>query len=124
MPATVAERPRPMTARERLTRALAEYGVTAHVDDDAGNSWLVVNMHGDTFPGVGTPQLVAYVYDDHEDWVFVNEPMEHCAGTWRVHFNDGTNEELEFRGTSSDPATETTECAAFIADRLRAPTAS
>ncbi|WP_327345942.1 hypothetical protein [Streptomyces europaeiscabiei] len=121
-PITAHEAAQPPTARQRMTLALTERGITVHTDNDAGNSWLLVNMEGDTFPGVGTPQLVAYVYEAREDWVFVDAPMERWAGTWRVHYNDGTTEHALFTGTSkADAATETAECAAFIAGCLAAP---
>ncbi|MCX5182579.1 hypothetical protein [Streptomyces sp. NBC_00268] len=114
---------RPATARVRMTRALAEYGITAHHDDDAGNSWLLVNVDTtrDTFPGEETPHLVVYVYDAHEDWVFVDAPLEQSSGTWQVRFHTGGVEYVLHRSGSSDPATETAETAAFIAEHLTAP---
>ncbi|MEU6462193.1 hypothetical protein [Streptomyces sp. NPDC046976] len=116
---------RPATAHARMTRALAEYGITAHLDKDAGNSWLVISMGGHALPTPGVPHLVAYVYEEHEDWVFVDAPMEHWAGTWQVAFNDGKRETVEHCGKSTrDPGAETVAAAAFIADRLTAPTAA
>ncbi|MGW2610136.1 hypothetical protein ACWC4A_38040 [Streptomyces mirabilis] len=71
----------PATARERMIHALTEYGITAHVDRDAGNSWLLVNADGDSFPDTGTPMLIVFVYDTREASAFVDQPMEHRAGT-------------------------------------------
>jgi hypothetical protein len=105
------------TARERMTAALAEYGITAHRDEDAGNSWLVIPVTGSDFPGVGTPQLVAFVYEAHEDWVFVDAPMEHWAGTWQIRFNNGAAEAVIHRcDPNADPASATAAAAKFVAD--------
>lgn len=104
------------TARERMTAALAEYGITAHHDEDAGNSLLVIPVTGSDFPGVGTPHMVAYVYEAHEDWVFVDEPMEHWAGTWQIRFNNGTAEVVINRcDPNTDPSSATAAAAKFIA---------
>ncbi|MET8189003.1 hypothetical protein ABZV15_25020 [Streptomyces sp. NPDC005246] len=73
-----------ITAAQRMRRAVAEWGVIAHTDTDAGNSWLLVNLSGAAFPGLGTPHLVAYLYEAHEAWAFVDAPMEHWAGTCRA----------------------------------------
>lgn len=109
--------PPPSTARERMTTALAEYGITAHLDKDAGNSWLVIPLTGDDFPGVGTPQLVAFIYEAHEDWVFVDAPMEHWAGTWEIRFNNGAAEAVIHRcDPNADPASATAAAAKFVAD--------
>ncbi|MFF0629755.1 hypothetical protein [Streptomyces sp. NPDC004296] len=100
------------TARERMTAALAEYGITAHHDD----SWLVIPVPGSDFPGVGTPQLVAYIYEAHEDWVFVDAPMEHWAGTWQIRFNNGAAEVVVHRcDADADPASATAAAAKFVA---------
>ncbi|GGR54375.1 hypothetical protein [Streptomyces griseomycini] len=114
----------PGSAGQQMADALAEWGVTVHHDDDAGNSWLLVNLDGDDFPGVGTPHLVAYVYDWEEDALFVDEPLEGRAATWRVNFNNGRAEAPVFTGKRTDPATDTAQCAAFIADYLTAPPAA
>lgn len=114
---------RPATARERMIHALTEYGITAHVDRDAGNSWLLVNADGDSFPDAGTPMLIVFVYDAREASAFVDQPMEHRAGTWRVTFHDGARERDVFYGPHSDPATATEQCAKFIAEYLAAPRA-
>jgi hypothetical protein len=114
------------TAGQQMTRALAELGVIAHADDDAGNSWLAINPAGDDFPDADAAQLIVYLYDSREDWVFVNQSMERCAGTWRVAFDDGKREQVVFHGRTSaesTPATETAECVAFIADLLTKPSA-
>jgi hypothetical protein len=105
------------TARERMTAALAEHGITAHCDDDAGNSWLVIPVTGSDFPGVGTPHLVAYIYEAHEDWVFVDAPMEHWAGGWQIRFNNGAVEVVIHRSeTTATPASATAVAAKLIAD--------
>ncbi|MFD5856129.1 hypothetical protein [Streptomyces chartreusis] len=104
------------TARERMTAALVEHGITAHRDEDVGNSWLVIPVTGSDFPGVGTPQLVAYVYEAHEDRVFVDEPMEHWAGTWQIRFDNGTAEVVVHRcDAAADPASATAAAAKFVA---------
>ncbi|MFJ4084975.1 hypothetical protein ACIP2Z_39280 [Streptomyces iakyrus] len=105
------------TARERMTAALAEHGITAHRDEDAGNSWLVIPVTGSDFPGGGTPQLVAFIYEAHEDWVFVDEPMEHWAGTWQIRFNNGAAEAVIHQcDPNADPASATAAAAKFVAD--------
>jgi hypothetical protein len=99
-----------------MTAALAEYGITAHLDKDAGNSWLVIPVTGSNFPGVGTPHLVAYVYEEREDWVFVDAPMEHWAGTWQIRFNYAAVEVVIHRcDANADPATATAAAAKFVA---------
>ncbi|MFK0279465.1 hypothetical protein ACIQVL_03190 [Streptomyces sp. NPDC090499] len=106
----------PPTARERMTAALDEYGITAHVDKDAGNSWLAIPVTGSDFPGVGTPHLIAYVYEAREDWVFVDNPMEHWAGGWEVRFNYGSVEVVIHRSdAAADPASATATAAKLIA---------
>lgn len=114
----------PGSAGQQMVDALAELGVTVHYDEDAGNSWLLINPDAsDVFPGVGMPCLVVYVYDLHEDWLFVNAPMERRAA-WRVSFDDGTREQVVFCGRSSmtsTPAAGTAACVDFIADYLTAP---
>lgn len=106
-----------LTAGQRLTAALADQGVTVHTDEDAGNSWLVIALDQTTpdFPGVGTPHLVAYVYEEHEDTVCVDLPLEQQAGPWHVRFNNGRAEIPVFIGTKKgNVAAETAECAASI----------
>ncbi|MFE7072636.1 hypothetical protein ACFU96_21395 [Streptomyces sp. NPDC057620] len=105
------------TAGQQMTRTLATSGITAHTDADAGNSWLAINLGGADFPGVGVPQLVAYLYDTREDWLFVKEPVGSFPGTWRVAYDDGTRSRILFYGSASAmkaTATETAECVAFI----------
>ncbi|GAA5070495.1 hypothetical protein [Streptomyces similanensis] len=113
------------TAGLALSEALAEYGVTAHRDGDAGDSWLLVNTDAsNTHPGVGMPQLVAFVYDFLSgDSLSVDAPAEHYAGRWRVSYSSGTREDVVFYGKASGPA-GTAECAAFIADRVSGPVAA
>lgn len=108
--------PQPPTARERMTAALAEHGITAHHDKDAGNSWLVIPVTGSDFPGVGTPHMVAYVYEAHEDWAFVDAPMEHRAGGWQIRFHNGQVEVVIHRcDAGADPASATAAAAKFVA---------
>ncbi|MET8291498.1 hypothetical protein ABZV80_40950 [Streptomyces sp. NPDC005132] len=107
--------PRPASARERMAQALTRYGITAHADRDAGNSWLQVNIRGHDFPDAGAPVLTAYVYDLRDDTTFVDQPMEHRPGTWRVTFATDGRERNVFYGQRADPQTATAQCAAFIA---------
>ncbi|MFF2386982.1 hypothetical protein [Streptomyces sp. NPDC058108] len=107
--------PRPASARKRMTQALTRYDITAHADRDAGNSWLQVNIHGHGLPDAGAPVLTAYVYDFRDDTTFVDQPMEHRPGTWRVTVATGGQERIVFYGQRSDPQTATAQCAAFIA---------
>ncbi|MGV9705324.1 hypothetical protein [Streptomyces sp. NPDC003483] len=107
--------PRPASARKRMTQALTRYGITAHADRDAGNSWLQVNIHGHGLPDAGAPVLTTYVYDFRDDTTFVDQPMEHRPGTWRVTVATGGRERVVFYGQRSDPQTATAQCAAFIA---------
>src|SRR4051812_2544377 len=99
-----------------MTEALAAWGVTAHVDEDAGESWLVISLDGNDFPGAGTPMLVVFVYDAIEASSFIDQPMEQRAGTWRVTFDNGTSEAEVFCGRRAHPATATAVCAEFIAE--------
>ncbi|MGP3776995.1 hypothetical protein ACTWJ8_39800 (plasmid) [Streptomyces sp. SDT5-1] len=106
----------PPTARERMTAALDAYGVPAHHDEDAGNSWLVIPPIGRHFPGAGTPHLVAYVYAPAEDRAFVDDPMEGEAGTWLIRCHVGTAEPVVFRSDPcAAPEDATAEAAAAVA---------
>ncbi|MEV6533737.1 hypothetical protein AB0M86_29765 [Streptomyces sp. NPDC051639] len=106
-----------------MTQALAPRGVTAHLDEDAGSSWLVISLDGTDFPAEGTPKLVVFVYDANEASSFVDQPMEHRGGSWRVTFDNGTSQRDVFYGRRADPATATALCAEFIAEYLSAPSA-
>jgi hypothetical protein len=76
------------TAEHIATQALAAWGLSAHTDDDAGNSWLVISLpqSTDAFPSTGVPHVVLYVFDpfSDEDEVMVDRaptgPRDHwCA---------------------------------------------
>ncbi|MFB8120594.1 hypothetical protein ACFQ6U_14140 [Streptomyces sp. NPDC056465] len=111
------------TAGQRLTAALAAPGIRTHADGDAGNTWLVIATDPDVtvFPDDGRAYLVAYVHEAHEDWVFVDTPMELWAGRWTVTINDGNGRERElWRGQNTgDAGIDTAECALFIARLLK-----
>lgn len=113
---------RGLTAGQRLTSALAAPGIRTQPDNDAGNTWLVIDTAPDAtaLPGNGQAYLIAYVYEANEDWAFVDAPMEHWAGTWLVLINDGAGrEEVLFRSENTgSPEDETAECARFITTLL------
>lgn len=81
------------TAEERVVQALAARGITAHPDDDAGNTWLVIgkDQAADGFPVmIGAPYLVLYVYNPHHDEVTVNRVPVRPGDEWRLLAGNGT----------------------------------
>ncbi|MFG3132916.1 hypothetical protein ACGFZU_35110 [Streptomyces tendae] len=115
--------PTTATAAEIATAALAEWGITAHADDEpliggARNSWLIINSDQRTTEmDMSRPYVALYVYTDGDE-VWVHQPITSPFDSWHVVVGDGTGKEsLDF--TTRTPGI--TEAAAFIADWLTAP---
>lgn len=106
------------SAETSATRALAAWGITAHRDDDAGNTWLVIahDQTSQSFPNMlADPYAVLYLYneasDDGEEEITVTRaPM--TGDHWRVLTGDGTGTE---RDLVTLPADQLPACAEAIA---------
>ncbi|MFF9192710.1 hypothetical protein [Streptomyces rochei] len=116
--------PTTATAAEIATAALAEWGITAHPDDEpliggARNSWLIINSDQRTTEmDMSRPYVVLYVYTDEGAEVWVHEPITSPFDSWHVVVGDGTGKEsIDF--TARTPQID--EAAAFIADWLTTP---
>jgi hypothetical protein len=81
------------TAEERVVQALSERRITAHRDDDVGNTWLIIgkDQTSNGFPlMIGSSYLVLYVYNPHHDEVTVNRVPARPGDEWRLLAGDGT----------------------------------
>ncbi|MFJ2589662.1 hypothetical protein [Streptomyces sp. NPDC087538] len=109
-----------VTAKEIATRALAEWGITAHFDEDAGNSWLVIGRDQSTVDGPGSeePQAVLYLFDAcYDDEVMVDREPE-IWDQWRVMATDDTGIE---RHLITLPLDRLAECVEAIAEWMTKP---
>lgn len=74
------------TAEHIASQALAKWGLSAHTDEDAGNSWLLIGLPqgADGLPSVGVPHVVLYVFDPYgdQDEVMVNRPPTGPSDYW------------------------------------------
>lgn len=118
------------TAAEIATRALAEWGITVHLDEESlsgghKNTWLIVgsDQSTDDFPDMRRPYVVLYVYTDVHDEVWVHRPIESPFDTWHVVVGEGMGddegtprEQLAFTALTPGIA----EVAEHIANWLRA----
>ncbi|MEU0287489.1 hypothetical protein [Streptomyces sp. NPDC006147] len=102
------------TAEQLARAALAEQGITAHRDDDAGNTWLVIG--GDQsrrdFPDMlAEPYVVLYLgsYDNEEEITVDRAPAP--GDEWTVLAGDGTGAEREL---TTRPADQLADCVQAI----------
>lgn len=112
------------TAEIRATRALAERGITAHRDHDAGNTWLVIarDQAHRGVPDLPTkPYAVLYLHnessdDGGEEISVTRAPM--TGDHWRVLTSDGTGPEREL---VTLPADQLTACIDAITAWMTTP---
>jgi hypothetical protein len=112
------------TAETSATRALAEWDITAHRDDDAGNTRLVIarDQTHQGFPNMlAEPYAVLYLYneasDDGEEEITVNRAPV-TGDHWRVLTGDGTGAEQELLTL---PADQLPTCVEAIAEWVTDP---
>jgi hypothetical protein len=109
------------TAQTIATRLLAAWGITAHCDEDAGNTWLVVgyDQNRQDFPRMlAAPYAVLYLYNDTDgEQITVTRPPG-SGDDWRVLAGDGTGAERELM---TRPADQLAECVEAIADWITTP---
>ncbi|MFF3256479.1 hypothetical protein ACFYWP_37110 [Actinacidiphila glaucinigra] len=102
----------------QATCALEKWGISAHHDDDAGNTWLVIgrNQDADGFPEMNEPYIVFYLYDDATDEITVERPvwpMDDPHGILRVIVGDGSGSEWQLM---ERPAAQLDQCVEAIAE--------
>ena len=108
------------TAEQLARKALAEWGLTAHLDTDSGHTWLVIG-HPDTghVPDMeNEPHILVSVYNEDDDEWTVDRPPARPGDQWQVVTDDGagTEETLTIR-----PANQLAPCIATIADWITQP---
>ncbi|MFC7887239.1 hypothetical protein ACFUVV_35885 [Streptomyces sp. NPDC057376] len=112
---------KPETAEAIASRALTERGITAHRDDDAGNTWLVIG-HNQTRKGfprmLAEPYVVLYLYSDADDEEITVDRAPATGDEWTVLAGDGTGAERE---VITRPADQFADCVEAITAWLAAP---
>lgn len=108
------------TAEEFARKALAEWGLTAHLDEESGCTWLVIG-HPDTghVPDMDKePHILLSVYNEDDDEWSVDRPPARPGDHWQVVTDDGTGTEetLTIR-----PANQLAPCITTIADWITQP---
>ncbi|MER6744978.1 hypothetical protein ABT394_29840, partial [Streptomyces halstedii] len=109
------------TAESIVIQALAEWGIAAHRDDDAGNTWLAIG-HDQTRAGfphmLAEPYVVLYLYNDtdEEEITVTRAPAD--GDVWDVVRGDGTGAECTLL---TRPADQLTACVEAIADWITTP---
>ncbi|KUL73942.1 MULTISPECIES: hypothetical protein [unclassified Streptomyces] len=98
------------TAEQLARAALAEQGITAHRDDDAGNTWLVIggDQTSPDFPDMlAEPYAVLYLgsYGNDEEITVDRAPAP--GDEWTVLAGDGTGAEREL---TTRPADQLADC--------------
>ncbi|MCX4411648.1 hypothetical protein OG840_61905 [Streptomyces sp. NBC_01764] len=119
----------PETAETIATRALAEWGITAHQDDESmiggdRNTWLVVGYDQTRkgFPRMlAEPYVVLYLYGDTDEEEITVDRAPATGDEWTVLVGDGTGVEREL---ITCPADQFADCVEAIADWLTDPQAS
>jgi hypothetical protein len=113
------------TAEAAAIRALATWGITAHRDDDAGNTWLVIGCdqsHRDSSCMYAGPYAVLYLYagpDDEDEATVSRAPKS--DDTWHVLVGDGGGAE---RTLLTCPPDQLGECVDAVAEWITTPLAS
>ncbi|QDN84377.1 hypothetical protein [Streptomyces sp. RLB3-6] len=109
------------TAEALATRAFAEWGIAAHRDEDAGNTWLVVgyDQTRQGFPRVlAEPYAVLYLYSDTDEEEITVDRAPVKGDEWTVFVGDGTGAECE---RMTGPADQLAECVEVIAEWITTP---
>ncbi|MFF0170257.1 hypothetical protein [Streptomyces prasinus] len=109
-----------LTPGQQATQALAEWGITAHPNDDAGNTWLVIGRD-QTRPGfphmLAEPYVVLYLHNNADDEITVTRlPID--GDHWHVIAGDNISAE---RTLMTRPADQLAECVEAIAEWVTNP---
>ncbi len=108
------------TARQKAVQALTEWGITAHDDEDAGRSWLIIgwDQSAARFPHMlAEPYMVLYLYNDADDDLTITRPPVQ-GDRWHVVAGDGTGVE---RTLTTYQAGHLDECVTAIAEWVTDP---
>ncbi|MDX3205076.1 hypothetical protein [Streptomyces scabiei] len=112
------------TAEQLATTALAEWGITAHTDGDAGNTWLVISSDqaATTLTATGrVPYVLLSLHNsDDDEWVLDRPPVR-PADRWKLLTGDGTGAEQDWM---TQPVDQFASCVEAIADWLTKPQAA
>ncbi|MGW1037529.1 hypothetical protein [Streptomyces antibioticus] len=117
------------TAEAVVTRALAEWGITAHRDEESmiggdRNTWLVIG-HDQNRPGfprmLAAPYVVLYLYTGPEDEEITVTRAPADGDVWDVVRGDGTGAECTLL---TRPVDQLAACVEAIADWLTTPQAT
>ncbi|MET8861268.1 hypothetical protein [Streptomyces sp. NPDC004579] len=110
------------TAETTATRALAEWGIAASRDDDAGNTWLFIDRAptpGDPWEAHSAPYaLLSLVGGDGSDPEVTVTRAPQSDDTWAVIVGDGNGRE---RNLMSRPAEHLTQCIDAVAHWMTSP---
>ncbi|MFD0253683.1 hypothetical protein ACFVGX_22515 [Streptomyces sp. NPDC127113] len=104
-------------------RALAEWGITAHQDEDAGNTWLAIGYDQTRkgFPRMlSEPYVVLYLYSDTDEEEITVDRAPVTGDEWTVLAWNGSGPEREL---ITRPADRFAECVEAIADWVTSPLA-
>lgn len=111
------------TAEQLARAALAEQGITAHRDDDAGNTWLVIGSDQTCkdFPDMlAEPYVVLYLGRDGEEITVDRAPAP--GDEWTVLAGDGTGTEHELMTRSADQLADCVQAiTAWLAKQQETP---
>ncbi|MDW8803648.1 hypothetical protein P1P68_02210 [Streptomyces scabiei] len=114
------------TAEQLAVKVLAEWGITAHLDDEsmiggARNTWLVIGRDQTTgnVPEENQPYIVLGLSsNDDDEWPTAERPPARPSDEWRVLLNDGTGHE---RDVMTRPADGLADCIEAIATWVTDP---
>ncbi|MFI0141586.1 hypothetical protein [Streptomyces luteogriseus] len=115
------------SAEQLARKALAEWGITAHFDDepllDGGrNTWLVIPRDQGAGKTSAGPYMVLALYnEDDDEWPMDQRPPVRPGDEWRVEVGDGNGVE---KGLMERPADRLADCVEVIANWLTDPQAS
>ncbi|XUL90011.1 hypothetical protein ACQ86D_28020 [Streptomyces galilaeus] len=112
------------TAGQLATTVLADWGITAHTDGDAGNTWLVIssNQAATTLTATGrVPYVLLSLHNsDDDEWVLDRPPVR-PADNWKLLTGGGTGAEQDWM---TQPVDRLASCVEAIADWLTKPQAA
>jgi hypothetical protein len=108
------------TAEQLAIKALAERGLSAHRDGDAGNLWLVVGrLATGGIPDLQSkPYITLGLYNDGDDEWRMDRPPVRPADEWHVVTGDGTGDEETL---TTRPAAQLADCVEVIFNWLTKP---
>ncbi|MDG5807882.1 hypothetical protein P9869_35600 [Streptomyces ossamyceticus] len=120
------------TAEQLAVKALAEWGITAHLDDEsliggARNSWLVISRDQTTdgMPREDEPYIVLGLANvDDDEWPMAQRPPARPADEWRVLLGDGNGRERDVMARPAGSANGLADCVAAVAEWITMPQAS